>query len=373
MKRLALILCLGLLACLLAAPLAGAAEPLKLGVLFPMTGTNAPFGENALRGLKLAVEARPQVLGRPIELVVVDNKSDKVEASNGANRLIRNDRVAAIIGPLSSSNSLAAAPVCEAAGVPMISPWATNALVTQDRKYAFRVCFIDPFQGRVGANFAFNKLKAKTAAIMVDVAQDYCVGISNYFEKAFKELGGQVLINAKYSTGDQDFSAQLLAIKAKNPDIIYAPAYFSEGALIARQARELGLKQPFLGGDASQADELIKIGGAAVEGLSFTTHFDENGVTTASGKAFVKAYRERYKEAPDSCSALSYDTYNVLLDAMEKAKSANAQALVPALEMTKDFPGVTGTLTLVEHSAVKPAVILQIKDGKFVYVATVNP
>ncbi len=373
MKRLALILCLGLLSAVMMSLGAQAAEPLKLGVLFPMTGANAPYGQNALRGLKLAHEARPQALGRPVELVVVDNKSDKVEATNGANRLIQHDKVAAIIGPLASSTSLAAAPVCEAAGVPMVSPWATNPLVTQGKKYAFRVCFIDPFQGQVGANFAAKNLKAKTAALMVDIAQDYCVGIASYFEKAFKELGGQVLIKTSYSSGDQDFSAQLLAIKAKNPDIIYVPAYFAEGALIARQAREMGLKQPMLGGDASQAAELIKIGGPAVEGLSFTTHFDENGVTTPSGQSFVKAYRARHHEAPDSCSALSYDAYNVLLDAMEKAKSASPAAVAAALEKTKDFPGVTGVLSLVEHNAVKPAVILQVKDGKFVYVATVNP
>ncbi|MBI5522364.1 MAG: ABC transporter substrate-binding protein [Desulfarculus sp.] len=373
MKRLALVLCLSLLAALVAAPQAGAAEPIKVGVLMEVTGPSAMYGQNGLKGLELAQANRPTVLGRPVSVVVADNKSDKVEASNAANRLIQHEKVAAILGPLTSGNSLAAAPVCEAASVPMISPWATNPMLTQGKQYAFRVCFIDPFQGQVGANFAVKNLKAKTAAIMVDIAQDYCVGITNFFEKAFKDLGGQVVIKTPYSSGDQEFGPQLMAIKAKNPDIIYVPAYVNEGALIARQARELGLKQPMLGGDASQADELIKIGGQAVEGLSFTTHFDENGVTTQSGQAFVKAYRAKYNEAPDSCSALTYDAYNVLLDAMEKAKSAEAKAFVPYLANTKDFPGVTGVLTLVAHDAVKPAVILQVKDGKFAFVATVNP
>ena len=338
-----------------------------------MTGSNAPYGENALRGLKLAVEARPSVLGRPVELVVVDNKSDKVEASNGANRLIQNDKVSAILGPLASSTSLAAAPVAEAAGVPMISPWATNPLVTQGRKYAFRVCFIDPFQGQVGANFARKNMRAQTAAVMVDVAQDYCVGIANYFEKAFQGLGGQVLIKTPYSSGDQDFSAQLLAIKAKNPDIIYAPAYFAEGALIARQARELGLKQPLLGGDALQAEELLNIGGPAVEGVSFTTHFDENGVTTKSGQEFVKTYRARYMRPPTPAARLPMTPTTCSWTPWTRPSPTQAAALLPALEQTKDFPGVTGTLTLVEHNAVKPAVILEVKGGKFVYVATVNP
>ncbi len=373
MKRLATLTYLLLSACLALAGTALAADTVKIGACLSMTGANAPYGQNAQKGLELALSARPTVLGKKVEVAVADNKSDKVEAVNATNRLIQRDQVAAIIGPLSSSNSLAAGPVAEAAGLPLISPWATNPLVTQDKKFIFRVCFVDPFQGQVGANYAFHNLKAKTAAVMVDIAQDYCVGIASFFERAFKQLGGQVLIKTSYSSGDQDFSAQLGAIKAKNPDIIYVPAYFTEGALIARQARELGLKQPMLGGDASQADELIKIGGAAVEGLAFTTHFDENGVTTEAGKKFVAAYRAKYNEAPDSCSALTYDAYNALLDAMEKTKSTQAKALVPALEQTRNFPGVTGVLSIVDHNAVKPAVILQVKDGKFAYVATVKP
>jgi branched-chain amino acid transport system substrate-binding protein len=338
-----------------------------------MTGPAAVYGQNGLKGLKLAMQHRPQVLGQKVEIVVADNKSDKVESSNAANRLIQRDKVVAVIGALTSSNSLAAAPVCEKAGVPMVSPWATNPLVTQGKKYVFRVCFIDPFQGQVAANFAVNNLRAKTAALMVDISQDYCVGIAGFFQRAFQKLGGKVVLKTMYNTGDQDFSAQLGAIKGKNPDLIYVPGYFTEDALIARQARELGLTQPLLSGDAAQADELIKIGGKAVEGLYFTTHFDEKGVTTASGKRFVKAYRAAYNEAPDSVSALSYDAYNVILDAIEKAGTTEAAKVVAQLEQVKDFPGVTGVLSIVDHNAVKPAVILKVKDGKFVYVATVNP
>lgn len=373
MRRVALLLC-GLLAiCLLTPVSSGAADPVKLGLSLPITGSNAPYGQNALRGFKLAHEARPTVLGRPVEYVVVDNKSDNIECSNATSRLIQKDKVAAIIGPLSSKNALAAAPLCEEAKVPMVSPWATNPLVTQNRKYAFRVCFIDPFQGQVGANYAFNNLKARTAALMVDVSQDYCVGISGFFERAFTKLGGKIVLKTMYNTNDQDFSAQLSAIKQAKPDILYVPAYFTEGALIARQAHELGMNIPMLGGDASQADELIKIGGDAVEGLAFTTHFDEKGVTTDSGKAFVKKYREIYNEAPDSCSALTYDAYNVLLDAIERQKSLEPAALVKGLEATKNFPGVTGVMTLVDHNAVKPAVILHVDKGQFAYQATVQP
>ncbi len=365
---------IGALVCaLVLATSAWAGGVIKIGVVFPMTGPAAVYGQNGLKGLKLAVEHRPKVLGKKVELVVADNKSDKVEASNAANRVIQRDHVVAVIGALTSSNSLATAPVCEKAHVPMISPWATNPMVTQGRKYVFRVCFIDPFQGKVAANFAWKKLGARTAAIMIDISQDYCVGIASFFERAFKALGGKILIKTHYNTGDQDFSAQLSAIKAAGPDIIYVPGYFTEDALIARQARELGLKQVLLSGDAAQAPELIKIGGKAVEGLYLTTHFDEKGVTTDSGRYFVKAYRARYSEAPDSVSALSYDAYNVLLNAIERAGTTNAEKVVAELEKTKNFPGVTGVLSLVNHNAIKPAVVLKVEGGKFVYVATVNP
>ncbi|MCB2189245.1 MAG: ABC transporter substrate-binding protein, partial [Deltaproteobacteria bacterium] len=304
---------------------------------------------------------------------IADNKSDKVEASNAANRVIQRDKVAAVIGALTSSNSLATAPVCEAAGIPMVSPWATNPLVTQDKKFAYRVCFIDPFQGRVAANFARHNLKAKTAAVMIDISQDYSVGIAAFFERAFTEMGGKIVAKTHFSTNDQDFSAQLGTVQAAKPEVIYVTGYFTEDALIARQARELGLKTPLLAGDAAQAQELLTIGGKAVEGLYFTTHFDEKGVTTEAGKRFVKDYRTKYNEAPDSVSALSYDAYNVLLDAMEKVQSTDAAKVTAALDQTKDFPGVTGVLTLVDHNAVKPAVILKVENGKFVYVDTVKP
>ncbi|MCF8034017.1 MAG: ABC transporter substrate-binding protein [Desulfarculaceae bacterium] len=360
-------------ALVLCAGTALAAELVRLGVVFPMTGPAAVYGQNGIKGLKLAQENRPTVLGRPVKLMIVDNKSDKVEATNAANRVIQKDEVCALIGCLTSSNSLAAAPVAEKAKVPMLSPWATNPLVTQKKEYVFRICFIDPFQGAVAAKFARENLKAKTVALMIDISQDYSVGIAGFFQRAFTKLGGKVVLKTHYNTGDQDFSAQLGAIQAAKPDIIYVPGYFTEDALIARQARELGLTQPLLSGDAAQADELIKIGGKAVEGLYFTTHFDEQGVTTASGKHFVAAYRKAYDEAPDSVSALSYDSYNALLDAMERAKSTDAAKVSAALAQTKDFQGVTGVLTLVDHNAVKPAVILQVKNGNFAYVATVNP
>jgi branched-chain amino acid transport system substrate-binding protein len=348
-------------------------KPILIGVYFPMTGPSAPYGQMGWQGLKLAHKFRPTVLGRPVKLILVDNKSDKVESANAVNRLIKRHRVKAIIGGLTSSNSLAGAPFCEKAKVPMVSPWATNPLVTQGRQYVFRVCFIDPFQGRVAAAFARKTLKAKTAAVLIDKSQDYCVGIAAFFMRAFRQMGGRVVLKTYYQTGDQDFTAQLSAAKAAGPDLLYVPGYFAEDALIARQAREQGLKAPLMSGDAAQAPELIKIGKQAVEGLFLTTHFDAQGVVTAQGRRFVKLYLAAYKQSPDSVAALSWDAYNVLLNAIARAGTTRSDAVVAKLNQVKNYPAVTGVLTIVNHSAVKPAVILKVKGGKFVYVETVKP
>ncbi len=357
----------------LALPAAAWGGPVKIGLILPMTGPAAAYGEMGLAGIKLAHAERPRVLGREVKLILLDNKSDKVESSNAANRLIKRDRVDVIIGALSSSTTLAAAPVAEKAGVPMVSGWATNPLVTKYKKYIFRTCFIDPFQGAVAADFAYKNLGARTAVVLMDISRDYSVGLGTFFKRHFLKLGGKVLLTAKYSSGDQDFSAQLGTIKAKNPDVIYLPGYLPEEPLIIRQAREMGLKQPFLSGDAAQADETIKIGGAAVEGLYFTTHFDEGGATTPAGRHYTEIYRQKYHKAPDALGALGYDAYNIVLDAMARAGSTKPQAVVKALEQTKDFPGVCGLTSIVKHDAVKPAVILKIQGGKYVYVATVAP
>lgn len=350
-----------------------AAEAVKLGVVFPLSGPEAAYGDCGLKGLKLAKENRPQVLGRPVDLILADNQGEKIASANETSRLIREDKVCAIIGCLTSGNTLAAAPVAEKAKVPLISPWATNALVTKNRQYVFRICFVDPFQGQVAAKFAREDLGAKTAAVLTDLSRDYCVGITRCFRQAFAQMGGKVVIKAFYNSGDEDFAPQLAAVKKANPDLIYLPGHFREDALIARQARAMGLRQPILSGDGAQADELLIQGGEAVEGLCLTTHFHAQGVETPSGKRFVKEFRRRFREDPESVSALTYDAYNALLDAIARAGSTQPQAIAKALEQTKDFPGVTGVLTLLRHDAVKPVVILQVKKGKFEYLTTVRP
>ncbi|MCB2227185.1 MAG: ABC transporter substrate-binding protein [Desulfarculaceae bacterium] len=362
-----------ILTLLLAPSVAPAAEPVKIGLILPMTGPAAAYGDMAYKGVQMAQAKRPQVLGRPVKLILVDNRSDKTESSNAANRLIQRDKVALIIGALSSTPTLAAAPVAEDAKVPLVSGWATNPLVTQKKKCVFRTCFVDPFQGSVAARFAFDTLRARRAALLIDISRDYSVGLASAFVKAFKKLGGKVVARTMYSNGDQEFGAQLGMIKKRSADLIYLPGYLPELPLIVRQAREMGLDQPFLGGDAAQAEQVISSGGKALEGFYLTTHFDEQGVSTPAGKEYVAAYRAKHKKAPDALGALGYDVYNVVLDALAKAGSTDAAKVTAALEATKGFPGVCGVMDLVEHNAVKPAVILTIDKGKFKYVTTVKP
>ena len=258
-------------------------EVIKIGVFEPMTGANAAGGEMTVEGIELANETRGEVLGRIVELVIVDNKSDKVEAANAAARLIDKDKVVAIIGSYGSSLSMAAGDIVKKAEVPAVGCSPTNPLVTLNNDYYFRVCFIDPFQGTVMANYAVNELGAKKAAIIQDVTQDYSVGLSKYFVDAFKELTGDedgIVEISSYNTGDQDFTAQLTNAKAKNPDVIFAPGNYGESALLIKQARDLGIDIPILGGDTWEAPELVDIGGPAVEGTVFSTHFTAEAPVT---------------------------------------------------------------------------------------------
>lgn len=372
---LALIAALAVVAllCLGSALAAGKGGPVKIGVVFPLSGPEAAYGDCGLKGLKLASKHRPTVLGRPVDLILADNQSNKVDSCRETSRLIREEKVRAIIGCLTSGNTMSAAPVAEKAQVPLVAPWATNAMVTKGRKYVFRVCFIDPFQGQVAAKFARENLGAKTAAVFTDLRQDYCVGITRCFRQAFKQLGGKVVLKAFYNSGDRDFTPQLKALKKANPDIIYLPGLFREDALIALQARAMGFEQPILSGDAAQTDELLYLGKEAVEGLCLTTHFHPQGVETKAGKQFVAAFKNTFRYDPESVSALTYDAYNVLLDAIARAGSTDPKAIARALAKTKDFPGATGTLTLLRHDAIKPVVILKVEGGKFRYLTTVHP
>jgi len=247
--------------------------------------------------------------------------------------------------------------------------------VTQDKKYIFRVCFIDPVQGDIAAKYAFNTLKAKKAALIVDKSQDYCVGLAKFFKDAFTKLGGQIVAETFCVTEDKDFSAQLSTIKPTRPDVIYAPNYYSPVALFTKQARELGVKAPVLAGDGAQADELIQIGGKEVEGVAFTGHFHPQATTTDLAKDWLARFEKKYPgKQPNAFHALGADAYFVLLDAITRANSMKGENIRAALATTKDFSAISGKLSIGEDgNAVKPMVINVVKNGKFEYLTTVNP
>jgi branched-chain amino acid transport system substrate-binding protein len=350
-------------------------ETIRIGAWLPMTGAVAAYGQDAWTGLQIAKEMKPAVLDKKVEWVVVDTKSDKIEAANAMSRLIEKEKVIAVIGEMISGDTMAGGPIAEKAKIPVVSPTATNPLVTQGKKYIFRVCFIDPVQGEVAAKYAIHTLKAKKAALIIDKSQDYCVGLGKFFKDNFSRLGGQIVAETYCVTEDKDFSAQLSTIKQTNPDVIYTPNYYSPVALFARQARELGLKAPILSGDGAQADELIQIGGKEVEGVAFTGHFNAKAATTKLAKEFIARFEKKFgKKEPNAFHALAADAYFVLLDALSRAKSIQGEAIRVALAATKNFDAISGRLSIGEDgNAVKPMVINVVKNGKFEYLTTVNP
>jgi branched-chain amino acid transport system substrate-binding protein len=353
---------------------ATAEETIKIGAYLPMTGAVAGYGQQEWAGIQIANEMQPTVLGKKIELVLTDTKSDKIEAANAVSRLVEKDKVVGILGEAISGNSMAGNPISEAAKLPTVSPTATNPLVNQGKKFAFRACFIDPFQGEVAARFAVNEMKAKTAAVIIDIAQDYCVGLGNFFVKEFLKLGGKVVSTTYIQTGDQDFSAQLSAVQAAKPDIIYAPNYYTEDALLAKQARDLGVNQPILTGDGAQDDALLEIGGKSVENMYFTGHFHKNAATSERAKEYIKRFEEKFKKDAGAFGALGADSYFLLVDAIQRAGSSDGAKIRDALAATKGFQGISGTINMGENgNPIKSMVINKVEGGKFVYVTTVNP
>jgi branched-chain amino acid transport system substrate-binding protein len=346
-----------------------------------MTGANAGGGALEVEGIKLANQLYPTVkVGDKeykIELVIADNKSDKVEAANAAQRLVDKEKVQVVLGSWGSSLSMAAGPIVKDKKIPAIGLSCTNPLVTKDNDYYFRVCFIDPFQGTVMANYAYKEVKAKKAAIIREVSNDYSVGLAKFFEDSFKKLTGDdksILAELNYNTGDQDFSAQLTEVKKFKPDVIFAPGNFTESALIVKQARELGIKTPFLGGDTWETPEFIDVGKKAVEGVVFSTFFATEVPITDTSKIFLDAYRKQYNKEPAAVTALGFDGYLVARAAIEKAATLDTVKIRDAINETKDFPGAAGMITFdQDRNATKSAVIKTVKDGKFTYLTTIQP
>lgn len=350
-------------------------EVIKIGVFEPFTGVSASGGELTFEGIELAHEEVPEVLGKKIELVKVDNKSDQVEASNAASRLVNKDKVNAVIGSYSSSLSIAGGDAFKSGKVPAVGCSPTNPAVTKGNEWYFRVCFIDPFQGTVMANFAADTLKAKTAATIKDISQDYSVGLIKFFNDAFKEKGGEIVAEASYKTGDQDFTSQLNNIKQQNPDVIFCPGNYGECALMIKQARDLGIECPILGGDTWESPDFIDIGGENInKEVYFSSHFSAQKPVNDVSDQFLKKYNDKFKKDANAFAALGYDAYMVIIDAIKRADSAEPQAIRDALAETKNYVGATGVITLDEEGdAVKSAVINQVKDNAFVFLTTVEP
>ncbi len=354
----------------------GGGDEILIGEYGSLTGTTATFGQSTNNAIQMAfdeINAAGGLLGKKVRVAVEDDQSKPEEAATAVTKLINQNHVVAMLGEVSSSRSLAAAPICQANAVPMISPSSTNPRVTQVGDYIFRVCFIDPFQAEVGARIAWEILKVKKVAILSDVRNDYSVGLQTFFRSHFKQFGGEVVAEQSYSEGDSDFRAQLTQIKSANPEAIYVPGYYTEVATIARQARELGITVPLIGGDGWDSPRLWEIGGEALNGCMFSNHYSVDDPSPAVQK-FVADYRKRYNQVPDALAALGYDAARILADAMTRAGSSKGDKVRDALAATKDFAGVTGSITInSERNAVKPAVVLKIENGKFVFVTSVKP
>ncbi len=368
---------LGLVAAALSGCGGSGGDTILVGEFASLTGKEATFGISAHEGTALAIEelnAAGGVLGKQLELRTEDDQSKAGEPANVVNKLISKDGVVAVLGEVASSRSLEAAPICQQNGIPMISPASTNPKVTETGDHIFRVCFIDPFQGTVMANFATATLKAKKVAVFTDVKSDYSKGLAKFFKEGFAKAGGQISAELDFNGGDKDFKAQLTAIKASAPDAVFVPGYYTDVALICIQAKQLGLNVPFFGGDGWESSTLVTIGGSAVEGHYFSTHYAADNPTPKI-TSFVEAYKKRYNgKVPDAMAALGYDSAMFLADGIKRAGTTESKPLRDALAATQEFEGVTGKMAMnAQRDAVKAAVILQVKGGKFQYVATVAP
>lgn len=354
----------------------GTADEILIGEYSAMTGTTATFGQSTHRGLMMAVDecnAAGGVLGKKVRLLTEDTQSKPEEAATAVTKLITRDGVKAVIGEVSSSRSLAAAPICQANGVPMVSNASTNPEVTRKGDYIFRVCYIDPFQGEVMARFAYNTLGLRKAAILKDIKNDYSIGLAQYFEETFVKLGGQVVATQAYSEGDIDFKAQLTALKSAEPEAVIVPGYYTEAALIVKQARELNMTIPFIGGDGWDSAKLVEIGGQAMNNTFFSTAYTADDPDSIV-QNFVTKYTSRYNEKPDAFAALGYDAGLILFDAIKRAGSTDGPALRDALKATRDVRGVTGSITIdADRNARKPIVIIAVVDGHMTYKETIQP
>ena len=372
------------------------AQKIEIGFFGALTGPQATFAISGRNGARLAIDqlnAAGGVLGKKLDLLVEDDHNDPSEAASAVSKLITRDHVVALIGEQASSRSLAAAPIAQNYQVPMVAPSSTNVEVTKKGDYIFRTCFLDDFQGRCMARFTADSLKLKHVAVLKDIKNDYSVGLAKFFTEEFLKHGGTVLVEQSYSSNDQDYRAQLTKIKAKQPQAIIVPGYYTEVGLIVRQARELGLKIPVIGGDGWESEKLLEIGGEAMNGCYYTNHWSLDQQKPAL-QTFLAQYRAKFKSDPDAIGGLAFDAANILFDCMTKLaaddpaafkglasskagteeRKAATKKLRDLIAATANYDGATGTITLdANRDATKPAVVIAIRDGKKVYDCTLNP
>jgi branched-chain amino acid transport system substrate-binding protein len=342
----------------------GASGPILIGEYGSMSGKQATFGLSTHEGIMLAIDqinAAGGVLGRQVQVIHYDDEGSDEEAVAVVKKLIDRDQVLAILGEVASKNSLAGGGICEHEHVPMISPSSTNPEVTRDKKYVFRVCFTDDFQGSVAAQFAIQK-QWKRVAVFTCADQDYSKKLSQFFKDSYSKYG-QIVADEKYETADEDYSAQLTRIQSTNPDAVYLPGYYNNICLILKQARSHGLNVPFFGGDGWDSAETLKLGSVA-NGCFFTNHYSPDD-TRPSVQAFIQAFKAKYNgETPDAMAITGYDAARVLCDAIKRAGTLDRDAITAAIAQTKDFPGAGGSITIdANHNARKPIAILEIRDG----------
>jgi branched-chain amino acid transport system substrate-binding protein len=356
------------------------ADEIRLGVNAELTGSKPTVGDSCKKAAELLAEQVNKDWGLKvgdkkylIKLFIEDNEDKAESAAAAAQKLISQNNVLAIIGPNASGNAIPAARITEDAGVIMISPWSTNPKTTEGKKFAFRACFLDDFQGQVMAKFARENLQAQTAAVLYDVASEYNKGIAEFFKKFFEAAGGQVVAFESYTKDDKDFSSQLTTIKAANPQVLFLPNYYNEVPLQAQQARRLGLTCAIIGSDSWGSQELLTLGAKDLEGSYFSTHYAPD-IATEKAQKFIRDYEAKYGKKPDDVAALTYDAGQLLLAAIAKAGAVDRKKVRDALATIEEFEGGTGKMQFKNScDPIKSAVILQIKDGKFKYYSTVQP
>lgn len=365
----------------------GAEKTIKLGVIAELTGDMPAVGTSCKNAAELAVKeinaAGGLQVGKEkmkVELVVEDNAGKADQSAAAAQKLITQDEVLAIVGPNASRYAIPASEIAESEKTVLITPWSTAPKTTLDtatnqpKKYVFRACFIDPFQGGVVAKFALENLKAKKAAVLYDVASDYNKGIAEVFKANYEKLGGKVVAFETYTTNDKDFSAQLTKIKDAKPDVIFLPNYYSEVPLQVQQAKRLGITAPFIGSDSWGSNELLTLGGAGLNGYYFSTHYAADNAAPVA-KKFIADYEKTYGAKPDDVAALTYDAFGLLFGAIKSAGKVDRESIRAALSVLPNYQGVTGDMKFKHDSRdpIKSAVIVQIKDGKFTYFTNANP